>query len=235
MPTFDHDKAPQWRSWQPDNLLHNDVEAVTLPTLDAGVTEEQMKVELARLRKQAEQQGYSQGLSQGEEEGRKQGFAAGVNEGREAGLAQGLADAQAQQQQLLRQAEQWISNFKLALESLDSLIPARLVQLSLTAVQQLYGSVQNTDNQALIKQIRNLMKHDALLHGSMKLYVHPDDRAQIAEVLGDTLAQVGWTLHSDAQLAAGGCRIISPDVEFDVTLETRWQALCQLAREELSQ
>ena len=235
MPTFDNDKASQWRSWQPDNLLHNDVEDVALPTLDAGVSEEQMKVELARLRKQAEQQGYSQGLSKGEEEGRKQGFAAGVNEGREAGLVQGLADAQAQQQQLLRQAEQWISNFKLALESLDSLIPSRLVQLSLSAVQRLYGAQQSVDNQALMKQIRSLMKQDALLHGSMQLYVHPDDRALIAEVLGDTLAQVGWTLHSDTQLAAGGCRVVSPDVEFDATLETRWQALCQLAREELSQ
>lgn len=235
MPTFDGDKAAQWRSWQPDNLLQNEVDDVVLPPLDAGVTDEQMKAELARLRKQAEQQGYSQGLSKGEEEGRKQGFATGANEGREAGFAQGLADAQTQQQQLLRQAEQWISNFKLALESLDSLIPSRLVQLSLAAVQQLNGSTQSTDNQALMKQIRSLMKHDALLHGSMQLYVHPDDRAQIAQALGDTLAQVGWTLHSDAQLAAGGCRIVSPDVEFDATLEMRWQSLCQLAREELSQ
>lgn len=240
MPTFDKKfeqaSGTEWRSWQPDNLL-SDTSAVAapLPTLDSLQSEQDIQAELARLRKQAEQQGYQQGLSSGQEEGHKQGFDAGVREGREAGLAQGKADAVAQQQQLLRQAEGWVSNFKLAMDSLESLVPGRLVQLSLMAVQQLYGSASVADNTALLKQIRNLMKQDALLHGTMQLYVHPDDRQNVAAAMGDTLAQLGWELHSDAQLAPGGCRIISPEVEFDASLETRWQALCQLAREELSQ
>ncbi|WP_343552930.1 flagellar assembly protein FliH [Pantoea sp.] len=235
MPTSDKSSAPQWQSWQPDNLLLSEAVEAPLPSLDSAQSDEQLKAELARLRKQAEQQGFNQGLTRGEEEGRKQGFEAGVREGREAGLAKGMQDAQAQQQALLRQAEQWISNFKLAVENLDSLIPGRLVQLSLTAVQQLYGNISMADNSVLVKQIRSLMKQDALLHGTIQLYVHPDDRAQLAQALGDTLAQVGWALHSDAQLAPGGCRVVSPDVEFDASMETRWQALCQLAREELSQ
>ncbi|UVC29941.1 flagellar assembly protein FliH [Pantoea sp. SOD02] len=234
MPTFDNSSAPQWRSWQPDNLLSEAVEA-PLPSLDNAQSDEQLKAELARLRKQAAQQGFNQGLTRGEEEGRKQGFEVGVREGREAGLTKGMQEAQAQQQALLRQAELWISNFKLAVENLDSLIPGRLVQLSLTAVQQLYGSIHMADNTALVKQIRSLMKQDALLHGTIQLYVHPDERAQLAQALGETLTQVGWELHSDAQLAPGGCRVVSPDVEFDASMETRWQALCQLAREELSQ
>lgn len=234
MPTSDQSNAPQWRSWQPDNLLSEAVET-PLPSLDSAQSDEQLKAELARLRKQAEQQGFNQGLTRGEEEGRKQGFEAGVREGREAGLAKGMQDAQAQQQALLRQAEHWISNFKLAVENLDSLIPGRLVQLSLTAVQQLYGNVNMADNRVLVKQIRSLMKQDALLHGTIQLYVHPDERAQLLQALGDTLQQSGWELHTDAQLAPGGCRVVSPDVEFDASMETRWQALCQLAREELSQ
>ncbi len=235
MPTSNREQAPQWRSWQPDNLLSEAAAELPLPKLDNQQSEEQLKVELARLRKQAEQQGFNQGLSQGEEQGRQQGFEAGVKEGREAGRAQGMAEARAEQQALMRQAEVWISNFQLALENLDSLIPGRLVQLSLTAVQQLYGAVSIADNSALLKQIRTLMKQDALLHGTLQLYVHPEARASVQEALGDTLQQVGWELHSDATLAAGGCRVVSKDVEFDATLETRWQALCQLAREELSQ
>ncbi|MWT08418.1 flagellar assembly protein FliH, partial [Escherichia coli] len=43
------------------------------------------------------------------------------------------------------------------------------------------------------------------------------------------------SLQSDPQLAAGGCRVVTPDVEYDATMEARWQSLCQLAREELSQ
>lgn len=234
MPTFDESSTPQWRSWQPENLLNEAVES-PLPSLDNTQSDEQLKAELARLRKQAEQQGFNQGLARGEEEGRKQGFEAGVREGREAGIAKGMQDAEAQQQALLRQAESWISNFKLAVENLDSLIPGRLVQLALSAVQQLYGSSHMIDNAVLVKQIRSLMKQDALLQGTIQLYVHPDDRTLLAQALGETLQQVGWELHSDAQLAPGGCRVVSPDVEFDASMETRWQALCQLAREELSQ
>lgn len=234
MPMFD-DKTPrEWRSWQPENLLGETVD-VPLPTLDNAQSEAQLKAELARLRKQAEQQGFAQGQQQGEEEGRRQGFEQGVKEGREAGFAQGLEQARVEQQALLRQAELWVSNVKLALENLDSLVPARLVQLSLEAVQQLYGSSIVADHHALIVQIRKLMKQDPLLHGTFQLYVNPAEFAAVEEALGETLRAMGWTLHRDAQLAAGGCRVVSPDVEVDASLETRWQAICQLAREELAQ
>lgn len=71
MPTSDQSTKPQWRSWQPDNLL----EAVSpqhepLPTIVSGASDAQTQAELARLRKQAEQQGYNQGVTQGKEEGR---------------------------------------------------------------------------------------------------------------------------------------------------------------------
>lgn len=234
MPTFDDNNAPQWRSWQPENLL-NDTPESPLPNLASAPSEEQLKAELARLRQQAEQQGFNQGLSRGQEEGRQQGYEAGLREGREAGRQQGLAEAAREQQTLLRQTSEWVSNFKQTLDNLDSLIPGRLVQLSLTAVQQLYGSISMVDNAALVKQIRTLMKQDVLLHGNIQLHVHPDDREKISEALGETLRSVGWELHSDPQLVPGGCRVVSPDVEFDASLETRWQTLCQLSREELSQ
>lgn len=234
MPTFDEHSAPQWRSWQPENLL-NDTPDSPLPNLASAPSEEQLKAELARVRQQAEQQGFKQGVSKGQEEGRQQGYEAGLREGREAGLVQGLAQAASEQQAVLRQAQGWLTAFRQDLDNLDSLIPGRLVQLALAAVQQLYGSVSMVDNSALVKQIRALMKQDALLHGTVQLYVHPDERTKITEALGETLAAVGWELHSDPQLAAGGCRVVSPDVEFDASLETRWQTLCGLAREELSQ
>lgn len=234
MPTFNDADAVQWRSWQPENLL-NETPEVALPTLDSAQSEAQLKAELARLRQQAEREGHSQGLARGQEEGRQQGYEAGMREGREAGFAQGLAQAGSEQQVLLKQAEGWLGQFSLALENLDSLIPGRLVQLALTAVQQLYGSLNVADNHALVTQIRKLMKKDALLHGTIELHVNPEDFPRIEQALGDTLQISGWVLQRDAELAVGGCRIVTPDVEFDASMETRWQALCQLAREELSQ
>ena len=234
MPIFNDHHGGEWQSWQPDNLLGETVET-PLPTLDNTQSEAQLKAELARLRKQAEQQGFAQGQQQGQEEGRKQGYEAGLKEGREAGFAQGMEQARQEQQALLRQAELWVNNFTLALENLESLVPGRLVQFALTAVQQLYGSTSMVDNQALVSQIRTLMKQDVLLHGTFTLYVNPGELATVEQALGDTLRSIGWELHSDPQLAAGGCRAVSPDVEVDASMETRWQALCQLAREELSQ
>ncbi|MEL4869205.1 flagellar assembly protein FliH [Pantoea agglomerans] len=234
MPIFNDQHGGEWQSWQPDNLLGETVET-PLPTMDNTQSEAQLKAELARLRKQAEQQGFAQGQQQGQEEGRKQGYEAGLKEGREAGFAQGIEQARQEQQALLRQAELWVNNFKLALENLESLVPGRLVQFALTAVQQLYGHVSVTDNQALVGQIRTLMKQDVLLHGAFTLYVNPGELATVEQALGDTLRSIGWALQTDPQLAAGGCRVVSPDVEVDASMETRWQALCQLAREELSQ
>ncbi|MCM7512701.1 flagellar assembly protein FliH [Enterobacter hormaechei] len=234
MPTFDERDTSGWRTWQPENLLGEPLET-PLPTLDNSQSEAQLKAELARLRKQAEQQGFAQGQREGQEEGRRQGYEAGLKEGRDAGFAQGVEQARVEQQTLLREAETWISNFRLALENLEGLIPARLVQLSLTAVQQLYGTSRVADNHVLVTHIRSLMQQDALLHGTIQLFVCPDSFAAVQAALGETLTSMGWELHRDASLAAGGCRVVSPDVEVDASMETRWQALCQLAREELSQ
>lgn len=234
MPTSDDYKAVEWQSWQPQNLL-DAVPEKSLISAEHQPSDEQIKAELARIKKQAEQQGYSQGLARGEDEGRKKGFEAGLVEGREAGLAQGLTEARTEQMASLQQAEQWVSNFRLAIENLDSLVPGRLVQLSLAAVKQLYGSISIADNAALMQQIRVLLKQDALLHGAIALYVHPDARSAVAEAMGETLTQAGWELHSDPALMPGGCRVASAGAELDASLETRWESLCQLASEELSQ
>lgn len=234
MPIFNEHNTAGWRTWKPDNLL-GEIAETPLPTMDNTQSEAQLKAELARLRKQAEQQGFAQGQQQGQEEGRKQGFDAGLKEGRDAGFTQGIEHARSEQQALLRQAELWINSFRLSLENLESLIPGRLVQLSLTAVQQLYGTFGVADNQALVTQIRTLMKQDVLLHGVIQLHVNPEEFAMVEHALGATLTAMGWELHRDPLLAAGGCRVVSPDVEVDASMETRWQALCQLAREEISQ
>ncbi len=229
MPTSDR---AQWRNWQPDNLLHETPEAP--PETDNTPNDAQQQAEWARLRKQAEQQGFSQGVKQGEVAGHQQGYEAGWREGHEAGVAQGMEQAGTQQQAKLREAESWLHNFTLAMANLDSLIPGRLVQLALTAVQQLYGSNTLVDHHRLLQQIRDLLQQDALLHGNLQLYVHPDDFAVVEQALTEGLKQAGWQLHSDAQLSPGGCRITSADSEFDASVETRWQALCQLMRKEIA-
>ncbi|TKV07854.1 flagellar assembly protein FliH [Citrobacter sp. wls619] len=234
MHTFDEQNVQQWQRWKPENLLNETIDD-PIQTLEAALPDAQAQAEIARLRKQAEQQGLAKGMEQGREEGQRKGYEVGLREGHEAGMVKGLEQAKTEQLALLRQAETWASQFKLALENLDSLIPARLVQLALTAVQQLHRTNTVADNNQLLSQIRILMKQEALLNGPIEVHVSPLDLAAISEAIGEKLDSMGWSLQPDPELMSGGCCIVTPDVEFDASTETRWQALCQLVREELSQ
>ncbi|MDQ0431107.1 flagellar assembly protein FliH [Pantoea agglomerans] len=234
MPTFDDIHAAQWQPWQPVNLLSDEpAETKTpLPSISEH-SDEQFRAELARLRKQAEEKGFSEGRAKGEETGRSLGYEAGLAEGRETGRAQAQAEAHQAQLAVLQQAEQVIQEFRSGMESLESLIPSRLVQLALSAVKQLYGTQNIADNAALMDQIRLLIKQDGLLHGSVKLFVSPLMHESVSEALGNVLSKAGWILHTDENMAPGGCRVISDDAEYDASFETRWKALCQCAQEEL--
>lgn len=227
----DQPYPPQWHRWQPEDLLQAALPVQDLrQESDPAADEEAVRAELARMRKQAEQQGRSQG----EEEGQRQGYDAGHQAGYQAGYEQGLAEAQARQQGVLQEAVVWIGGFREALENLDSLIPARLVQLALQAVKQLYGGVQANDGSALLAQIKRLMQQDAMLQGELCLQIHPQDWALIEPVLGAELNAAGWRITQDPQLSPGGCRFSQQEAELDATLETRWQTLCQWAQREMS-
>lgn len=234
MPTFDDMHTAHWQPWQPVNLLSDQpAEAQTpLPAISEH-SDEQFRVELARLRKQAEEKGFNEGRVRGEETGRSLGYEAGLAEGREEGRAQAQAEAHQAQLAVLQQAEEVIREFRSGVESLESLIPSRLVQLALSAVKQLYGTQNIADNTALMDQIRLLIKQDGLLHGSVKLFVSPLMHESVSEALGNVLSKAGWTLHIDEDMASGGCRVISDDAEYDASIETRWKALCQCTQEEL--
>jgi len=234
MPTSDEMTSVMWQKWLPDNLLDDPAE-MAVPVLDNEQSQATIKAELARLRQQAEQQGNAQGHKRGLEEGRAQGYEEGLLQGREAGRIDGMEQARRELQVQLQNAASWLQDFRLGLDNLDSLIPGRLVQLALTAVQQLQGTHTGLDNHALVTKIRHLMKQDALLQGSVGLHVNPDEYTLIEDALGETLGAAGWTLHRDPQLAAGGCRVVAAEVEFDASTETRWQTLCQIVRKELAQ
>ena len=54
----------------------------------------------------------------------------------------------------------------------------------------LYGTSRIADNHALVTQIRSLMQQDALLHGTIQLYVSPEAFASVQAALGETLTAI---------------------------------------------
>ncbi|CFQ36169.1 flagellar assembly protein H [Yersinia bercovieri] len=234
MPMSDNEPKLDWQSWQPQNLLgeYDQSEHEIIESASPHHSDELLQAELSRLRQQAEQKGFAKGQASGIEEGKKQGYEAGFSQGQKEGFEQGLTEANLQQSEVGARFSTLLEAFRVALDNLDSVIPSRLVQLSLTAARAILGKNIVCDNEVLLEKIQQLLQEETLFKGKAQLWVNPADVDIVEQNVGKSLESLGWELRSDAQILPGGCRITSAEGEFDATMTTRWQALCELGRED---
>lgn len=225
-----------WQRWRPQDLL---AEADFMPVeMEIKVPEggyasdELLQAELTRLRQQAEQKGYQKGLAQGIDVGKKQGYQDGLSQGRQEGIEKGLAESREQQKETVGRFNHMFHEFNDSLNNLDSVISSRLVQLALTAVRAILGKNSLLDNALLLEKIQLLLKQEKLFKGDTELWVNTGDFELVQENIGTTLASLGWTLRGDDNILPGGCRITSDEGELDATMDTRWNELCTLSRED---
>ncbi|KGD81385.1 flagellar assembly protein FliH [Pantoea sp. PNA 14-12] len=220
--------ARPWQLWQPVELGRPEEPATIqaepeIEFFESEEDEQQQQFEQMQqqLRKEAHGQGYSEGHQQGFNEGQKAGY--------DAGFQQGLADAQQQQAPLQARMQQLVTEFQNTLESLDSVIAARLMQLALEAARSVIGQATTVDGSALLRQIQGLLQQEPMFSGKPQLRVHPDDLLRIEQTLGPTLDLHGWRLLADNTLHPGGCKLSAEDGDLDASVATRWQELCRLA------
>ncbi|MCA6961943.1 flagellar assembly protein FliH [Pectobacterium odoriferum] len=181
--------------------------------------------ELASLRESTLQQARETGFAQGHQ----QGYDVGYQEGLAKGQQQGLQNALQQQQPIIEQMQQMVTEFQQTLDTLDSVIPARLMQLALTAAKQILGQPPVCDGNALLGQIQQLIQQEPMFSGKTQLRVHPSDLERVEQYLGPTLSLHGWRLLADSQLHPGGCKVSAEEGDLDASLATRWHELCRLA------
>lgn len=233
MSMSDHPQDAKWQRWQPESLLEKQepvTELLRHPVAADPVSDVQFQAELERLRQQAEQQGFAAGEKRGLEQGHKSGYQQGFSEGEKAGLAQCAVEAAAQQQ-LVSRFTQLITEFQSALDSLDTVIPARLVQLSLNAVRSMLGKEIVVDTTLLLHKIEQLLQQNLHFSHHIELWVSEADFPLVQQQLGDVLEGKHWTLRADENMLPGGCRITADEGELDATLPTQWQALCNLSKD----
>lgn len=233
MPTSDY-KQLQWVVWKPQNLLDDTLppERNLVEMQSAYPSEEILQAELAHIRHQAEEKGFLEGQMRGVEEGKQRGFEAGFAEGKQAGFEQGLQVAAEEQRARGERFVHILEEFQLMLDNLDRVIPSRLVQLSLTAVRSLLGRNITCDHSVLLEKIRQLLQQENIFGELAVLWINPEDIPLVQEMLGKTLEAMGWELRGDASILPGGCRLSSKEGEIDATINTRWQELCELSRED---
>ncbi|ACX87670.1 flagellar assembly protein FliH [Pectobacterium parmentieri] len=181
--------------------------------------------EMASLRESTMQQARETGFAQGHQ----QGYDAGYQEGLAKGQQQGLQNALQQQQPIIEQMQNMVTEFQQTLDTLDSVIPARLMQLALTAAKQILGQPPVCDGNALLGQIQQLIQQEPMFSGKTQLRVHPSDLERVEQYLGPTLSLHGWRLLADGQLHPGGCKVSAEEGDLDASLATRWHELCRLA------
>ncbi|MCA6953642.1 flagellar assembly protein FliH [Pectobacterium polaris] len=226
-----------WQPWKPNDLAEPVSKSV--PTYQVSDEPELSDIEnfseenvlstaedeLASLRESTMQQARETGFAQGHQ----QGYDAGYQEGLAKGQQQGLQNALQQQQPIIEQMQQMVTEFQQTLDTLDSVIPARLMQLALTAAKQILGQPPVCDGNALLGQIQQLIQQEPMFSGKTQLRVHPSDLERVEQFLGPTLSLHGWRLLADSQLHPGGCKVSAEEGDLDASLATRWHELCRLA------
>lgn len=221
-----------WKNWQPENLLEGMDEPVMAGSDQETFSEEKFQLELKRRCDQAEKKGFTQGQTQGLEQGKQQGYQDGLEQGRQEGAAQALAEARIQQKDLVDRLGKVIDGFEEALAQLDSVIPARLMQLALTAARSVVGKQIACDHAILLDKIQQLLKKEPLFSGPLQLWVSAGQLATVQTEFGTVLESRGWALHGDEDMLPGGCSIRAQDGELDATISTQWQAVCEFSRED---
>lgn len=237
MSMSDRGQDSDWQLWQPESLLESFEPPVvaspqTMTPPGDPLTDVQFQAELARLRQQAEREGYAAGERSGLQEGQNKGYREGFSQGKKEGLEQGVTEATTQQQALVSRFTRLIDEFQSALDSLDSAIPARLVQLSMNAVRSMLGSQIVCDPTVLLEKITHLLQESFHFTNHLELWVSEEDFHLVQQHLGDVLEGHRWTLRADGNMAPGGCRLTAEEGELDATLSTSWQMLCNLSKED---
>ncbi|MFP1721807.1 flagellar assembly protein FliH [Lonsdalea quercina] len=180
---------------------------------------------LELLREEVQLKAKDAGYKDGQQKGYDEGYQVGLTEGRQ----QGAQEEKQQQEKLTEQMQQMVTEFQQTLDSLDSVITARLMQMALTAAKQVLGQAPVCDGTALLNQIQQMIQQEPLFSGKPNLRVHPSDMERVEKQLGPTLAQHGWRLLADNQLHPGGCKVSAEDGDLDASIATRWHELCHMA------
>lgn len=178
----------------------------------------QRKLELQALRDKARQQAQRQGHEAGFASGRQDGYAEGLEQGRR----DGQVAMQEQIDQALLPLLTLCQGFDQALKSLDAEILTHLVGLAMSTARQIAGDALDTNPEQVLERVRALLRHEPALAGKPRLWLNPADLDTVRSALGEALAEAGWSLQGDADLARGGCRVASAHGELDASQETNW-------------
>lgn len=205
-----------WRPWRPEELSKPRQPA----TPENAVSSEQ---ELARLRAEARQKGYQEGM----EQGRKEGYEAGFAQGQEAGMAEGLRRAEEEGKralaEMLQPLGELIQQANDAFSRMNREVADDMVELAVAVGRFLAREALDQKPEEILALVRELLSDDSGLNGKPRLLLNPADLQLVQEYLSTEIETAGWQLLADESMQRGGCTLITAAGEVDAS----WEARCE--------
>lgn len=169
--------------------------------------------EIDAIKEKARQEAYAEAY--------KEAYEAGFIEGRDAGYQ----EMQEQAKLMLEHLEELTREFKNQLNSSSESIGADLIQLAVSIASKMTKRQFEVAPETLIDIIHEAINLLPSISQPASIYLHPDDRELVKELIGDKLETQGWRFHDDPQLSRAGCRIETAQNTIDATYESRWKSL----------
>lgn len=157
---------------------------------------------------------YAEGLEAGLRKGREEARA--IQNARELAAGRDLAH---------RLASLW-GCFDEGLAHLEQELARRVLDLSVVLAEQVVRRHIQLDEQAIAAPLQEAVS--ALLDsaGRLRVSVNPDDLGIARAALAEIEASGRCSIVVDPSLAAGECRVESPEAAVDASLEGRWRRVC---------
>jgi flagellar assembly protein FliH len=158
--------------------------------------------------------------------------AAARQDGYQAGYRDGLVALdsfkQSFAQQMSAQVGRLVAAFDAEFDALEAQIAASVGKSAAALARQVVRSELDTRPE-LVAAVAAEAVHAVLMSARhIRVFVHPDDQALVADGAADALAARGARLLTDAAITRGGCRVESDIGEVDARIESLWtQATAQ--------
>lgn len=152
---------------------------------------------------------------------------AAYDEAFERGLAEGIAAGEEQVTERIRRLEQLLHALARPFDDLDDQVEKQLVELAMTAVQQLFRREIRREPTHVIGVVREAIGLLPVASRDVRVHLHPDDAKLVRERLAPSDGEPAWIIVEDPLLSHGGCTVTTENSRIDATAEARLHSVMQ--------
>jgi flagellar assembly protein FliH len=151
-----------------------------------------------------------------------------IDRGYEAGVSAGKAELQKQNDALAAQVtrlDEILNQLSRPLPTLEGEVEQQLVLLALAVGTQLTRRELKADPGQIAALIREAVGRLPAAARDVRVHLHPEDAAAIAQRLASAGQERAWSVIEDPTLTRGGCLVRSENSQIDARLESRVNAM----------